>query len=242
MQTIPSSSSRIEAPSSDIAGKRPVRRARTEPKPPTPMESPFNHHRKDQLTWSHTSLHLPPLAYTASSSSSGSSDTPPSMPNFGVMSPIKHNISSGCTCGVNCMCSGCVEHKRSENARNKCGDGCGNCIDPSLVSLPTGPMAAGSCCGSSSGSSNNNNESFLDRFFACAAALPPPPGHRGMPFQLNPIDTTVYPNVPPVRLRKLCCGGQCSCNGRCPCNNSCTGCADEVREGPGVSYERQNRL
>ncbi|KAF8167870.1 hypothetical protein B0H34DRAFT_35202 [Crassisporium funariophilum] len=157
---------------------------------------------------------LAPILFSPSSTIS----TP--MPDFAFMAPSMSEISSlagsGCTCGVQCACPGCVEHRSNEptsHERKDCADGCGICIDHSIMALPVGNQSQAS-----------SSTSFLDRFFARAAALPPPPTHRT---SRPPGPQTFSFGV--VNLPKLeCCGGQCNCPaGQCTCRASCGGCCTE---------------
>jgi len=150
--------------------------------------------------------------------------------NFPVIPPLKTIASlagSGCTCGLQCACPGCVEHRGVEHAsptRKNCADGCGTCVDERLVPLP--------------GLGHSQNiTSIVDRFLAHAAALPAPPRRKSTGVQLDPTDITVYPNsvweskesavaFGLVSLPKLeCCGGTCGCpDNQCNCGNACDGC------------------
>jgi hypothetical protein len=196
--------------------------------------SPFHPTKRHKFTKPHAAPSpgpaLAPLLYLSSPSSSSSTSMPRPMPDFPTMtmppmSEITSLAGSGCTCGINCSCPGCVKHRGTIQANEEhkdCEDGCGTCIDESMgIALP--------------GVDNNqpSGSSFLDRFFARAAALPPPPTNRRMAF--DPMDTTVYSPTSwqadllgPVNLPKLeCCGGQCNCPvGHCSCRTSCAGCCD----------------
>ncbi|KAJ7073230.1 ACE1 transcription factor [Mycena belliarum] len=106
---------------------------------------------------------------------------------------------SGCTCGVECLCPGCVEHRGPVGAasgRRSCTDGCGTCTDAASDLILT-----------------RRHISSIERFFACAAALPAPPTSR----------------KEMVKLPKLhCCGQRCACpEGACGCDKSCDGCCSE---------------
>ncbi|KAF8213738.1 hypothetical protein K438DRAFT_1804564 [Mycena galopus ATCC 62051] len=66
-----------------------------------------------------------------------------SIPIFALMPPMSTLTSlagSGCTCGLECACPGCVEHRGPEHAdrdRPSCADGCGTCVDARAgVALP----------------------------------------------------------------------------------------------------------
>ncbi|KAF9034182.1 copper-fist-domain-containing protein [Hymenopellis radicata] len=127
-----------------------------------------------------------------------------SVPTFATMPSISEITSiagSGCTCGVECGCPGCVEHRGADHAlpeHGVCTDGsCRTCVDNHQgVELPQAGV--------------------LHNFFALAAKLPEPPKRLG---------------YPPVKLPKLCCGGKCGCpDGRCGCRGECGGCCGEHSE------------
>lgn len=160
---------------------------------------------------------LPPILSVPSSS-----QLPASIPEFASMPPMSEITSlagSGCTCGLQCACPGCPEHRGSDNVakdRRNCADGCGTCIDHAETTIKD---------------KNLPNSDFLDRFFARAAALPPPPTHRRYGSRtLDTTDVTIYRASESLlsgsgNLPKLeCCGGQCLCpSGRCSCGTSCDG-------------------
>lgn len=213
------------------SGKQPAR-------PRSPKRS--RQEKRSCVTAHSHNLRLPPLLYADPSSSSTLQDiSPPTMPDFGFMPPIKQIASlagSGCTCGVQCACPSCAEHNGNGyglSQKKNCADGCGTCIDPNLqFSLPSNTGAGSSMFPSLSHESSSdllgNKESFLDRFLACAAALPPPPEYRKTLVHLDPMDTTIYSNKfgPRINLPRLdCCGGRCTCPGDlCSCTPSCAGC------------------
>ncbi|KAF7319729.1 Copper-fist domain-containing protein [Mycena kentingensis (nom. inval.)] len=162
---------------------------------------------------------LPPLLYSDSSPS-------PTIPTFGTipmppMSTITSLAGSGCTCGLECACPGCVEHRGPEHAdptRASCADGCGTCVDSNAgVGLPLGGALAGYGYAFSL-EGDTNASSPISQFLARAAALPRPPSPRN-------------PKAAPVNLPKLeCCGGNCACpEGSCACGKSCDGCCTEHR-------------
>ncbi|KAJ6569536.1 hypothetical protein B0H19DRAFT_697849 [Mycena capillaripes] len=177
---------------------------------------------------------LPPILYDESSPS-------PSIPTFATMPPMSTITSlagSGCTCGVECACPGCVEHRGPEHAakdRPSCADGCGTCVDAHAgLALP----------GYEAASTSSITTSIIDQFLARAAALPAPPSNRkmGVGVDLDPMNIMVYPSaaidsqqrgVPfgLVNLPKLeCCGGRCACpEGSCNCRKSCDGSCSEHR-------------
>jgi len=163
-----------------------------------------------------------------------------SLPIFPFMPPISTiNLlaGSGCTCGVECSCPGCEEHRGSEHAskdHRSCADGCGTCIDNNAgIALPGLDVIS-------------STNSMINQFFRRAAALPAPPSNRrmGLGTQLDPMDVTTYATATRnpgdgtfvfgfVNLPKLeCCGGNCNCtDGGCRCGNSCDGrCAEHLKD------------
>lgn len=210
-------------------------------RPPSPQHS--SHKRPEHRHGCETTptLELPPIQSPASS---------PLMeqaPDFGFMPPISTITSlagSGCTCGVECGCPGCVEHRGVEYAAKNltdCKDGrCMTCIDNTMgLALPESSSCLSSSVPTSTATSLDyiTKSSSLDRFLARAAALPPPPPNRrlGNGTHLDPRDVShlwtasdKHPSgtVSEVNLPKLeCCSGRCNCpNGRCGCGTSCPGC------------------
>ncbi|GLB36584.1 putative copper-fist [Lyophyllum shimeji] len=178
--------------------------------------------------------HLAPI-FLDTLSPSTSSPLPP-IPKFETMpsmSTITSLAGSGCTCGVQCACPGCIEHRGPSHAskeRRNCADGCGTCVDhTSGIALP----------GSTASSSTTN---ILDRFFARAAALPAPPANRrmGVGVELDPMNVMVYPEAALVATERAlafglvtipkleCCGGRCGCGeGMCGCGKACDGCCQD---------------
>ncbi|KAF8912894.1 hypothetical protein CPB84DRAFT_481471 [Gymnopilus junonius] len=196
-------------------------------RPASPTHTSRKHHKHHSRHSKTPGPALPPILYNPFSSQ------PPPTPNFPSMPPMSEITSlagTGCTCGLQCSCPGCVEHRGRQHInheRRDCADGCGTCIDPTIgmaLPNPTGSSTSGT--------------SVLDIFFARAAALPPPPSHRKMSsYDLDPMDTSSYADPTrasgsksfafrAVNLPKLeCCGGECSCpNGECSCRVSCAGC------------------
>ncbi|KAE9409387.1 copper-fist-domain-containing protein [Gymnopus androsaceus JB14] len=178
---------------------------------------------------------LPPFLFSTSSPSPADA-----IPDFGFMPPIDEITSlagSGCTCGVECNCPGCVEHRGSEYAdpsRPNCADGCGTCIDNQQgLGLPSS---------SSSLDPRYASSRMIEQFFARAAALPAPPTNRnmGVGVKLDPGNVIVYPTAAMgakergvpfglITIPKLeCCGGNCGCpDGNCSCGKTCDGCCSE---------------
>ncbi|KAF9033220.1 copper-fist-domain-containing protein [Hymenopellis radicata] len=125
------------------------------------------------------------------------------VPTFATMPSISEITSiagSGCTCGVECGCPGCVEHRGVDHAlpeHGACTDGsCRTCVDNHQgVELPTG---------------------LLHNFFALAAKLPEPPKRLG------------YPPVKLPKL--CCGGKCGCPDGRCGCRGECGGCCGEHSE------------
>lgn len=161
---------------------------------------------------------------------------PVSVPDFPIIPPlstIKSIAGSGCTCGFNCTCPGCVEHRTlryAEKHHKDCSEGCSHCVDHTAgIGLPHQDT-----------SSHDRNP--MDAFFARAAALPNPPSNRRT--ELDPGDITVYPwelfsgsstraderdvAFGLVKVPRLeCCRGQCGCPASgCQCGQSCRGCCD----------------
>ncbi|OBZ79962.1 hypothetical protein A0H81_00147 [Grifola frondosa] len=161
---------------------------------------------------------------------------PPTFPTIPSISVITSLAGSSCSCGLQCACPGCVEHRGQQHASkdfNDCADGCGTCVDHTGgVELPSGLPAP----------------SFIDAFFARAATLPMPPPSRTA--SLDPTNVTVYPPqlfsgeakereergaafglVAVPRLVCNCKGG-CGCpEGQCACGDACAGCCDD-KSGP----------
>lgn len=132
------------------------------------------------------------------------------VPIFGTMPSISEITSiagSGCTCGLQCSCPGCVDHRGPEHAsaeHGNCTDGsCRSCVDNQMgVELPTASTG------------------LLRDFYTLAARLPEPPKIGA---------SRAYSGTEPVNLPKLdCCGGQCGCpGGRCGCGKACDGCCEK---------------
>jgi hypothetical protein len=105
------------------------------------------------------------------------------------MSTISMIAGSGCTCGFQCSCLGCVEHRGIEHVskdHGSCADGaCTTCVDPRLAELPLQP--------SSSTLTYSTSPRAINRFFARAAALPPPPVNRQSTSKIDPMNVMVYP-------------------------------------------------
>ncbi|KAK7064775.1 copper-fist domain-containing protein [Favolaschia claudopus] len=144
---------------------------------------------------------LPPIFLNTEDPSSPS----PSIPIFSTMPPISKLTSlagSGCTCGLECACPGCIEH-RGDHARPdrpSCADGCGSCVDAHADLALPGFEASTSIL----------SNSIIEQFLARAAALPAPPSNRRIVNGVD-IDPTlvVFPTAGLVNLPKLeCCGGQ----------------------------------
>ncbi|KAG9314715.1 hypothetical protein JVU11DRAFT_5524 [Chiua virens] len=170
---------------------------------------------------------LPPILVGPSPSSSI-----PDFPTIPPLSTIKSIAGSGCTCGLNCTCPGCVEHRtirHVEKHHKDCSEGCTHCVDHTAgIELP-----------GQDSSTNQAGSSLVDAFFARAAALPNPPLNRRT--ELGPGDVTVYSHErfggpdadgrgPSVfglaQAPKLtCCRGNCGCpTDRCQCGRSYGGC------------------
>lgn len=181
-------------------------------------------------------LDLPPVHIdTLVSTPSSSSMTVPEFPTIPPFSAFNSIAGSGCTCGLQCACPGCVKHRGPVHVLKEhkdCAEGCGHCVDHSAgIELPT--LAQGA-----------SGNSMIDQFFARAASLPIPPVNRKVGVEFDSTDITIYPVdffTKPIKeyevrgaalglvtLPKLeCCGGRCGCpsNG-CGCRQSCDGCPD----------------
>lgn len=180
---------------------------------------------------------LPPLRYYSTSEDPPYANGPvPTFPPIPSLSQIVSIAGSGCCCGVECACPGCVEHRGPAHASKElpdCADGCETCVDNlGGVSLPS-PLL--------SSTANTGPPNFIDAFFARAAALPLPPAKRTA--TLDATNVTVYPatlfrsdtkdreargaafglvSVPPLQCG---CLGGCGCPaGKCGCGEGCGGC------------------
>ncbi|KAF7306384.1 Copper-fist domain-containing protein [Mycena indigotica] len=141
------------------------------------------------------------------------------IPTFATMPPMSTIASlagSGCTCGVECACPGCVVHRGPEHVdstRPSCADGCGTCVDSSAgVEAPSGDALGLSGFGYAFPSETSSS---ISQFLARAAALPLPPIHSKQRVNLPKLE---------------CCGGHCSCPAdSCSCGKSCDGGCTEHR-------------
>ncbi|KAF8446355.1 copper fist DNA binding domain-containing protein [Boletus edulis BED1] len=188
--------------------------------PPTPSCCPDELLRPDAVT--STCLELPPILEPVLSTSVPEFPIPP-------LSTIKSIAGSGCTCGFNCTCPGCIEHRtlrHTEKHHKDCDEGCNHCVDRTAgIELPDQDASS-------------RDVSLVDAFFARAAALPNPPFNRRT--ELDPGDITVYPcelfgsstetdergvAFGLVKVPRLeCCRGQCHCPADgCQCGQSCSG-------------------
>ncbi|KIP06609.1 hypothetical protein PHLGIDRAFT_451232 [Phlebiopsis gigantea 11061_1 CR5-6] len=189
------------------------------------------------------SFSLPPILDTPSLSLS-----PSLFPDIPPLRTIISLAGTGCTCGVDCRCPGCVEHRGPTYAapeHDDCSDDCHHCIDNVQgVELPPSTGYGSASAPGSSGAIADPTPSFIGALIArAAAALPPPPlpsSRVGM--LLDPMNMTMYPQslfadegrrlgergpaFGLVRLSKLsCCAGKCGCPGdNCGCGESCDGC------------------
>lgn len=194
---------------------------------------------------------LPPILSIPPPSSAFSPTIPP--PSFPVIPPLGAIVSlagTGCTCGFDCTCPGCTEHRGKQHAahnRGDCPDECGTCVDHQHgVELPTTtPFGATS--------SSSSSTSFIDAFFARAAAIPPPPIQRASTIALDGSNVTVYPRslfdgegknsdevgraFGLVQVPKLeCCAGRCGCPGdSCGCGDGCGGSCSDHQDGEDVN-------
>lgn len=215
---------------------------------PSPLGPSRKRSKRDSRTTDTPGPSLPPIRMAKPGHDTIS---PQPYPVFEAMPPMSQIVSlagSGCTCGVQCACPGCVEHRGPELAsrdHRDCADGCGTCVDHSTRELnldaPGGSTISTTFVTTTSSSSSipasagASPASFLDQFFARAAALPPPPpSYRkgGSVFDLTDTSNgyrSMDPKRTPVALPKLdCCGGVCLCpSDGCNCGSSCGGaCLD----------------
>ncbi|GJE94227.1 Copper-fist domain-containing protein [Phanerochaete sordida] len=181
-------------------------------------------------------------------------EAPPVFPVIPPLSSVASIAGTGCTCGFDCTCPGCEEHRGPSQAANAadCPE-CGHCTDNTHgLELPSSTGFGSSLPALRVPSpAFAPAPSFLDAFFARAAAtIPPPPSQRAgfSAFSFDPQNVTVYPpglfagerarldaHGPAfglVRLPKLeCCAGKCGCAGdSCGCGQDCNGCC-AVHEG-----------
>lgn len=249
-----------------IASNLPVSTSQQPDAPPTPREAPPV--RKSccalksaprpvddgESTGPFRGPDLPPLLFDPENMVSPPHDalpfaTPTSIPSIKSVVLL---AGTGCSCGFECACPGCVEHRvspsqESSNLRS-CSDDCPHCVDRlGGIALPE-PESA-----SRPPSIGSAIEAFLSR----AANLPPPPKNRSA--GIDPTNITVFPpglfsldfDGPIdsgrqekarsvwglVEIPKLeCCAGACGCpDGRCGCGNSCAGCCVEGDAPPDSS-------
>ena len=123
-------------------------------------------------------------------------NTPPLFPDIPPLKTFLSLAGTGCTCGLECSCPGCVEHRGPDHASNShpdCSDDCRYCVDGQQgIELP-----ASTGYGSANiPSVSAVNTTFIDALIArAAAAIPPPPTSRAsLPgVSLDPTNVTVYP-------------------------------------------------
>ncbi|PCH33032.1 hypothetical protein WOLCODRAFT_134864 [Wolfiporia cocos MD-104 SS10] len=212
----------------------------------------YKRHKSDQLlldspvassSFGITGLSLPPIGLAKP----GSASDEASRPHFPSITPNDAStpaVGSDCSCGPQCGCPGCVQHRGAQHASkdfSDCNDGCGTCVDhEGGIELPA--QSATSPSISTPGAPHRRN--YLEAFYARAASIPPPP--RSRTTTLDATNITVYPPTlfigaakdreergaafGLVRLPPLECGcaGGCGCpEGRCECGDKCGGCCDE---------------
>lgn len=171
---------------------------------------------------------LPPILLTPDEAVNLSTDTPLIPP----LSAIASFAGSGCTCGVECSCPGCEEHRgpaHVDRTHRSCSSGCNHCVDSQMgIALP--------------GLEPSPTVSMIDQFLRRAASLPAPPPNRrmGIGADLDPANVMTYPRAARdteeraiafglISLPKLeCCAGKCACAAdSCHCGDSCNGsCAE----------------
>ncbi|KAJ6534466.1 copper fist DNA binding domain-containing protein [Mycena vulgaris] len=136
---------------------------------------------------------LAPILSPSSFATLTASDAPPD-PTFGPQLPsmrvMQSLAGSGCTCGVECSCLGCGEHRGPAQAADFGRDGCSACAAPAPVRPAT---------------------SSIQRFLARAAALPRPPAHRSDVVNLPKFECCGEDCACP----DVVCGCSNSCYGGC---------------------------
>lgn len=213
---------------------------------PSSPSSPPSKRRKGRAPSPEVGNHRGPSLAPILTSPTPASAAPPVYPEIPPLHSIASLAGTGCTCGFDCSCPGCVEHRGPEHvskAHEDCPD-CGTCVDHSHGSALPSSAGIGSALPSSSMVADAS-PSFIDAFFARAAAtIPPPPSLRASAAAgaFDPSNITVYPQslfagerkrldehgpaFGLVRLPKLeCCAGRCGCLGdSCGCGKDCNGC------------------
>ncbi|KAJ6624154.1 copper fist DNA binding domain-containing protein [Mycena sp. CBHHK59/15] len=221
------------APATDVPGSP---RPRDDPWPSAVVRSccaprsPPSAHSSGNPSYASTSnakrRHLPMPGASLAPMLFDADAAPPtvSIPTFATMMPSMSVITSlagtGCTCGVECACPGCVEHRGPEHAapdRPPCVDGCGTCVDARAgIALPLPSVRYATPV----------PDGIIERFLARAAALPAPP-------EVGARMTVALPKLE-------CCGGRCeSPEGICGCGKACDGyCGDHTLAGPSRAGQR----
>jgi len=122
-------------------------------------------------------LDLPPILVGPIPSTSA-----PDFPTMPPLSSIESIAGSGCTCGLHCICPGCIEHRTPryvDVSHKDCSEGCGHCVDRTAgIELPGLEIST-------------LGESIVDAFFARATALPDPPANRRTNMETGNV--TIYP-------------------------------------------------
>ncbi len=199
---------------------------------------------------------LPPILCILPTSALSPALPPPEFPAIPPLNAVASLAGTGCTCGFDCTCPGCVEHRGPQHAEkhsHNCPDGCNTCVDHSLIMELPKSTTYGTIPATPS------VPSFMEAFLARAAALPLPPSQRASTINLDPTNVTVYPTslfdgknkldergpaFGLVQLPKLeCCAGRCGCPGdSCGCGTACDGCCanDEEHSGDADARERKD--
>ena len=179
--------------------------------------------------------------------------TPTSIPS---MKSVVLLAGTGCSCGFECACPGCIEHRVPSPSTatpgpsnlKPCSDGCAHCVDRlGGAALPESELV----------SQRPSFGGVIETFLSRAASLPPPPKNRSA--GIDPTNIRVFPTElfsvdfggmssggrqenarsawGLVDVPKLeCCGGACGCpDGRCGCGTSCAGCCVESDAPPDSS-------
>ncbi|TRM62881.1 hypothetical protein BD626DRAFT_496874 [Schizophyllum amplum] len=158
---------------------------------------------------------LPPLLLDSADLNAFNLPTAFDLPHFTTFTSL---AGSGCTCGVDCVCPGCSQHRGAEHVTHThedCADGnCPHCVteggEGDRLFAASGLGGFGGGYGGGNDADENNDP--LARFFARAALLPLPPVRAGERVELPKLE---------------CCGGNCGCpNGTCGCGQACNGCCE----------------
>lgn len=240
----------------------PMRKHRRSPTPPRISNSSYPKRARSYQS-PETEFALPPLQFTSQEKSIV--PTPFSMPplsphdhlhvpehpNFPTSMPpfstLNRLAGTGCTCGLQCACPDCAEHRTdgpgeddtqsaeldfelgfsegqstlrvasSGHAKKDCGEGCTSCVDENLREVDLSGVGGARSSHSWHGPATGT--------FGGHSALESFFAHAAR----------IPPPGGPVALPKLCCGGSCGCGKSCGCGGECNGCCKDRSASPGSS-------